>query len=277
MIKNKHINRAIDYILEHINEDITVNDIAAHCNFSKYHFSRMFKTETGESIYSFIKRIKMQQSAFKIKIEKNRSITDIGSDYGYSSSNYSSAFKKHYNTSPIKFRKSIMKKSLSNPIFKGSKIKFKSFEECEKMISIENLEDYEVIFERYKGSYSDLAKYWLEFTKKYEQYITKDTLFFERTYDDPSITDINKCLFDIYITVPKNYKNENTCIIEGGKYAIYHFKGYAPQIYSTFQSFFNVWLPQSGYKTDERHGFDIYRKIKFENMYMEIDMCFPIK
>ena len=90
MITNKLVNQSIDYIMQHLEEEITVEDVANHCHFSKFYFSRMFKQETGESVYAFIKRLKMDQSALRLKIEKEKSITDIGEGYGYSSSNYSS-------------------------------------------------------------------------------------------------------------------------------------------------------------------------------------------
>ncbi|MHC1722338.1 MAG: helix-turn-helix transcriptional regulator [Aminipila sp.] len=80
-----------------MDEEISIEDVANHCHFSKYYFSRVFKSETGESIYAFIKRLKMEQSAINLKIEKQKSITEIGFDYGYSPSNYSCAFKKHHN------------------------------------------------------------------------------------------------------------------------------------------------------------------------------------
>lgn len=87
IIRKALINKSIEYILQHIDEEISIEDVAKYCNFSKYHFSRMFKEETGVSIYSLIKRIKMDQSAVSLKIEKDKTITDIGVNYGYSSSN----------------------------------------------------------------------------------------------------------------------------------------------------------------------------------------------
>ena len=72
MIKNEVINEAISYIMEHITDEITVEDVAEHCHFSKFHFSRVFKEETGESVYAFIKRIKMEQSAFRLKVERQK-------------------------------------------------------------------------------------------------------------------------------------------------------------------------------------------------------------
>lgn len=105
MIKNELVSRGIDYIMQHIDEEISIEDVANYCHFSKFYYSRIFKAETGESIYSFIKRIKMEQSAINLKLEKEKSVTDIGFDYGYSSSNYSSAFKKHHNVSPAELRR----------------------------------------------------------------------------------------------------------------------------------------------------------------------------
>ena len=79
MITNESINRAIDYILLHI-EDVTLEEVASYCHFSKYYFCRLFKAQTGESVHSFIKRVRLEQSAFRLKVEQERSITEIGAD-----------------------------------------------------------------------------------------------------------------------------------------------------------------------------------------------------
>ena len=42
-IRRAVINQAISYIFDHIDEDITVDDVAHHCSYSKYHLTRMFK------------------------------------------------------------------------------------------------------------------------------------------------------------------------------------------------------------------------------------------
>ncbi len=50
---------------------------------------------TEEALYQFIKRVRLERSAFKLKIEKDKSITEIGENIGYFSTNYETAFKKH--------------------------------------------------------------------------------------------------------------------------------------------------------------------------------------
>ena len=119
MITNESINRAIDYILLHI-EDVTLEEVASYCHFSKYYFCRLFKAQTGESVHSFIKRV---------KVEQERSITEIGADYGYSASNYSTAFRQHYQVAPVAFRRSISGVSLKHPFFHREEWRVESFEE----------------------------------------------------------------------------------------------------------------------------------------------------
>ena len=277
MITNELVNQSIDYIMQHLDDEITIEDVANYCHFSKYYFSRIFKAETGESIYAFIKRLKMEQSALRLKIEKEKSITDIGFDYGYSPSNYSSVFKKHHNISPAEFRKGVNTSYVHHPLYPENPAKLKSFEECNKQISIQVLDDFFVIYERHLGNYIDLGNDWCTFTEKYTNYLTKDTLLIERSYDDPSITSVDQCLYDICMTVDKSCSLDNVTIIKGGKFAVYRFEGFIHEIFVAFQGIFNIWLPNGNYEIDERYGFDIYRAVDSEKMHVVMDLCIPIK
>jgi len=276
-ITNDAVNRGIEYIMRHLEDEISIDDVARHCNISKYHFSRVFRSQTGQSMYGFIKRLKMDQSALKLKIEKKKSITDIGLDYGYSSSNYSSAFKKHHAISPLEFRRLVNTSCVEHPFFEDVKASFLSFEEYDKEIRIEDLGDFPVIYERNIGNYIELGKKWCEFTEKYKEYLKEDTLLIERSYDDPSITDLDQCLYDICMTVEGNCPLENITTIEGGKFAVYRFSGSIPGIFTAFQGIFNVWLPDSGFQMDERYGLGIYRALDAEKMHVVMDLCIPVK
>lgn len=277
MIRNKAVNDAIDFIMQHINEDLSVDDIAAHCHFSKYYFSRLFRRETGESIYSFIKRIRVEQGAFRLKVEPDRTITDIGGEFGYSASNFSSVFRQRFLESPVNFRRNSYQNTLGHPFFHETKSKLESWEECSPKIRIEELPDFFVLFERRFGSYHRLSEDWNTFLHKYRDYITDQTIFLERTYDDPSITDTENCLYDICMSVHEDCGLENTCILQGGKCAVYPFCGLGKHIYAAYQTLLTVWLPNSGYELDERCGFDLYHRVDFETMYMELDICLPVR
>lgn len=301
MITNETINHAIDYILQHINEELSVDDVAAHCHFSKYYFSRMFKEATGESVYAFIRRLKLEQSAFRLKVEPDRTVTDIGCEFGYSPSNYSWMFRQRYQTNPVNFRRNVEQATVEHAFMHidtaGGNVAegtlsdihrgdspvpdrydgLERFEECDRKITIQNLPDYFVLYERRIGSYHDLSGQWSDFMEKYREFVTADTQFLERTFDDPVITNANGCLYDICMSVDRSVPLENTCIIKGGKCAVYPYKGLGKYIYAAYQTIFTVWLPRTPYELDYRSGFDIYHMVDSKSGYMELDICMPLK
>ena len=198
-IRSAVINKAINYIFDHIDEEITVDDVAHYCSYSRYHLTRMFKEETDEALYQFIKRIRLERSAWCLKVEKEKSITEIGEKYGYSSSNFATAFKKHLNLSPGDFRKTseqmVEKSSFSHGVT------LDTLDDAGKLITVENLDSFTVIYERKKGNYHELPQEWCRFIEKYEHLATEETLYMECTIDDPTITDEDHCMYDLCQTI----------------------------------------------------------------------------
>lgn len=279
-ILNAVINKAINYIFENIDEDITVDDVARHCSYSKYHLMRMFKEDTDEALYQFIKRVRLERSAWRLKVEKDKSITEIGADYGYSSSNFATAFKKHLNLSPAGFRKISEQMVEQSPFSHG--ISLDELEESEKLITVEQLNSFMVVYERKKGNYHNLPEEWCKFIKKYEHLSSENTLYIECTIDDPSITDEDRCMYELCQTISPDHPalKEDISIFthtfDGGKYAVYHFKGFPQFLFMVYQEVFCRWLSNTGNQLDERPILDIYRNVG-DDGYMEIDICFPLK
>lgn len=66
------------------------------------------------------------------------------------------------------------------------------------------LPDYVVLYERRVGRYHHLSRQWGDFIEKYQDSVTDKLLFFERTYDDPVITEMDGCLYDICRSVDRS-------------------------------------------------------------------------
>jgi len=277
MIKKELINQSIDYIVQHLGDDLSVEDVAGHFHFSKYYFCRSFKEVTGESVYEFIKRLKVDQSAVDIKLKKNKPITDIGTYYGYSPSNYSTVFKKQHNLSPAEFRKSVNADCAPNPFYPEGLSSFDSFDSYNDKVKIQKLPDLLVVYERMIGSYIELKERWYAFLDKYKDYIKADTLLLERFYHDPLITRHDRCICDICFTTDGSCSLDNITEIKGGKFAVFPYEGKIQDIFCTIQGVFSIWLPKSGYEMDERQGMNIYRMIDRENEYVMLDLYIPIK
>lgn len=279
-IRSAVINQAINYIFEHIDEEISVDDVAKHCAYSKYHLMRMFREDMDEALYQFIKRIRIERSAWRLKVEKDKSVTEIGIDYGYSASNFATAFKKHLNLSPTDFRKTSEQLVEQSSFSQG--ISLDDIEDSGKRITIEHLDPMLVVYERKKGNYHNLPAEWCEFIEKYSHLISEDTLYIECTIDDPSITHEDSCMYELCQTIASDHPalNEDpgilTHMFDGGTYAVYHFKGFPQFLFMVYQEVFCRWLSRTGNQLDERPILDIYRYVG-EDGYMEIDICFPIQ
>lgn len=276
MERKKLVNQSIDYIMQHLDEDLSLDSVAAHFFISKYYFSRIFKEETGESIYAFIKRCKVDQSAVDIKLNPARSITDIGLDYGYSSSNYSSVFRQHHHTSPTAFKQSIPTHSMPVPFTPGRVVQFKTAEEYAACIEIQEFDDFLVIYQRLIGNYVDIEKNWYRFLDQHNGFLRENTILLERFFNDPAITSSSQCICDLCMTVERDDGLDNVLRIRGGKWIVYHFDGEIRDIFADLQGIFSVWLPQSGYHMARPYGLNLYRRIDRDNHRVAMDLCIPI-
>ena len=276
-IEKTIINKAITYILYNLEEDISVDDVSSFCGVSKYHLNRIFRKETGEALYEFIKRNRIEHSAWRLKVEKDKSVTEICSDYGYSPSNYTTEFKKSLHISPSLFRKESEDRVHNCSLSRG--LTLDDMEKMENNITLETLPDMFVIYERKKGNYKNMPLEWCNFIDKYSYLKTDDTLYIECTLDDPSITDEDNCLYEICQTVEAKdprISNLSTSLFLGGKCAVYHYKDWPEFLYMVYQEIFCRWLKKTGYEMDSRPIIDIYRLVR-DDGYMEIDICFPLK
>lgn len=277
MDRKELVNQSIDYIMQHLDKDLSLDTVAAKFYISKYHFSRIFKAETGESLYSFVKRCKVDQSAIDMKLKPTKAITDIGLDYGYSSSNYSSVFKKHHDTSPTVFRQSIPTQSMPVPFAPERVVRFKTAEEYSDKIEIKEFDDFFVLYERFIGNYVDIEKNWYRFLDQYKAFLNEKTLLIERFFNDPAITSSSQCICDICMTAESDCALDNVMWLKGGKWIVYQFEGEIKDIFETLQGIFSVWLPGSGCSMAQRHGLNIYHNIDRHNHRVVMDLCIPIE
>jgi len=273
-INNEIVDKAIGYIYDNMNNSVTLEDVCRYCHISKYYFSRIFKEATGESVYAFIKRLKLEQTAFRMKAERARSITDIAEEYGYSSSNYSTAFRQQMSMSPVAYRKMLVEKVPGHPFVKDE-ISLGSFEDCKEKTEIVVLPEIRVLYERHIGRYNDMKKTWCEFTEKYSSYVNESTIFYECTYDDPTITSADTCVYDLCMSIGDDCELQNIKYLNGGRFLVYHFEGHVDELFAVYQTLFYVYFPKMNFEIDSRYGYDRY--YYFKDFSGKIDIHLPIK
>lgn len=100
------INKTEDFVERHLKDPIALCDLARHAHLSDFHFHRLFKTYTSETVNEFVTRFKLERAAIFLCLNPHLSVTAIAMEYGYNdSSSFSRSFKKQFGVSPLKFRK----------------------------------------------------------------------------------------------------------------------------------------------------------------------------
>ncbi|MBS6195515.1 MAG: response regulator [Clostridiales bacterium] len=98
------IQMAVQYIKEHYNENITINELAERYEMSPNYFSSMFKKEVQQSTVNYITEIRMEE-ARKLLERSQLSVVDIAKKVGYEDSQYFfRVFKKYTEMTPLRYR-----------------------------------------------------------------------------------------------------------------------------------------------------------------------------
>ncbi|RDY23308.1 helix-turn-helix domain-containing protein [Romboutsia maritimum] len=83
----------------------SVKELASYLNISIYKLQEEFKNITGDTVYEYIKKVRIEKSKYLLK-STEMSILEIANEIGYENpSKFSSLFKRYNNITPLKYRK----------------------------------------------------------------------------------------------------------------------------------------------------------------------------
>ncbi|WP_148449835.1 AraC family transcriptional regulator [Gorillibacterium timonense] len=99
------INRVMDYIEMHLPDALSLEELAEVAGFSKYHFHRMFHAYTGETLFDYIQRLRLEKSASLLLLNPGLTVTEVALEYGFSSSSvFARAFRACFGVSATQWR-----------------------------------------------------------------------------------------------------------------------------------------------------------------------------
>ena len=100
-----HHQRVNSYIERHISEQITVDDLAAELNLSKFYFLREFKKSVGITPYQYLLNTRLERSRAMLRSGEN-DISSIAFELGFNDqSHFTRSFKKAFGMTPGNFQK----------------------------------------------------------------------------------------------------------------------------------------------------------------------------
>lgn len=266
----RRIVKVMIYIEKNIDEELTMEQLAKIACYSPFHFHRIFQAIVGETIHKYVKRLRMQTAAGKLRYT-NRPITEIALDANFETpSAFTKAFKQFIGSSPKSYRalhtavNTMTQKIKELPMIKPDKIE-------------QSLPDLHLLFIRRHGKYTDSSRLaWQAMTSFIdENHLNRSTLrYFGISHDDPLVTNEEKLRYDAAILAPQGIKEKgeiSSQVLKGGKYAIFSHHGSYAGLEETFNKIFLKWLP------DAKETFDETRSVFCEYFHMEYTKTAPEK
>jgi AraC family transcriptional regulator len=99
--------KLMQYIDEHLAEDVSLSSLAELVHLSPYHFSRMFKQSFDAPPHRYITDRRIERAKSLLAARK-LSVTEIAIDVGFSeSSSFTSAFRKVTGETPTDYRRRV--------------------------------------------------------------------------------------------------------------------------------------------------------------------------
>lgn len=291
------INKVIDFTRLHLEREISLEELAEVSNFSKFHFSRIFKALTSLTPNDFVTKLKLGRAEFILINNFEIPISDIAYLVGYSSiSSFSKTFKKVHKMSPSEWRVQRKNSNIGQPAQKVDKYlapillnqKVKNME-CTKNsnLAIKELEDLPVVYVRNLSVHVHDSN---QFSKMFETLInwatpralvnfpiTKALTVYRSMPNSEGTVQADVCL-----SVSKEIDGEGIIgktVIKGGKYVVLHKEGTLDECFSAWDYLYNEWFPSSGYQPDDRGVYLDHLndpKTHPEGFHV-FDMCISIK
>ena len=99
------VNAAKEYILKHAAEDISLGEVAWHVGKGEEHLARVFKRETGQSVFDYVREIRVNE-AKTLLLNPALNLTQIAGRCGFHSLAYfSRTFRQQAGVSPSQYRR----------------------------------------------------------------------------------------------------------------------------------------------------------------------------
>ena len=284
----QQIEKAVNYILKNLNDDLSLETLAGIANYSPYHFQKLFKQLIGESPKQYIIKMRLETAAHYLIIDPYKSITEIAIDCGFSSpAVFSRAFKNYFGVSAELMRSMPYDERL---MICKSAYHYERLVKCTKKTGKNESNRTLAIEVKRMPSLSGICVN-TTFEGVYQiQQSLKEVVKLACSYDlfshHSKIIGIMYPHHNIYrafvsidpsVSVPLKLSKVE---LKSGKYATFKLEGCtqdAMDMAST--SFYKFWLPENGYKMADTYVFEIFSENPASKPYQEIEreICVPVE
>jgi AraC family transcriptional regulator len=289
------------HIQTHLKSDLNLELLAGRVGFSAYHFHRVFRQVLGEPVKEYVRRLRMERAAYRLKIS-DETVLQIAMDAGFKThESFTRAFQRQFGITPNEFRTNFLRSSRA----RKKQIQPKYMTEFDikdgsgllpnrstsLRVRLEHVRPLIVGFVRHVGPYdqlldqgSPMSLLWDELFAwgNANQLINEDSLLIGIPQDDPSITPSEKQRFDVCVQIPE-FRNPSGHIgcqtIAAGTFGVGRHYGAFDSLAETYMHIYDSLVTTGKNKLRSQTAFEVYShsrvkgdiRIHFTDVYLPVE------
>lgn len=283
----KELNQVMDYIEDHLTDDLSLEKISNYAGVSDYHFRTIFFYLSGMTLSEYIKNRRLSEAS--LDLLNGGKVTDIALKYGYQSMDgFTRAFKRWSGFLPSEvmkrgISKSFPKLSFTITVKGGCSMEFRieekpafylvgvskrvpmqfeginmeivklaesiTEEQKEEMHSLQSMEPYEIVNASYEADYHFL---------KEEGYLTH--------------------MIGVLTTEDQVSDRLDKVFVEACTWAVFPNEGPFPStLQETMAKTYSEWLPSSNYEVINAPSFSFTKMDKGKKDYAYSEIWIPVR
>lgn len=272
----KTINNAIEYMENHLTDDITLGNIAESVHISVFHFQRAFSMMAGISPAEYLRKRRLSQAGAELANGNGR-IIDIALKYEYDSpESFTKAFSRFHGFSPMQVRKGSLLKYMNRYTIRitidgGSIMEYK-IEKWEAMDLLVHTKTFHA-----ETSEKEIPAFWDEYysNEKYRNIPGYLGICAQKKTESTKFQYGIGCNASDVKGIPEGFE-----IIHIPKYswAVFRCVGPSPEaIQSMWDKIYNEWLPISEYELIPEYCIENYLPGNPTAEDYVSEICIPVK
>jgi AraC family transcriptional regulator len=286
----QRINRVIDYLRGNLDRQVKLKELAKVACFSEFHFHRIFRAVSGETINNFTNRLRLEKAARHLRFS-DRSLTDIALDCGFSSSaTFSRAFRSGYDTSPSQFRKSgeIKKSKICKELRTGQEYVLPMSAEEKRSafpVRLIDVPERQVAYIRITNAFDwdrllAVFKTMIEWAKS--QDIFSQGILFGMTVDDPDVTPKHLYRYEVCLASSLPFEcmeGMSKLKMPAMRYAATQISGDIRKVATAWDYLVRSWLIKSAYEPEHAPALEIFldKENATDWSHFELELCLPVR
>ena len=296
----RRVNRVVDYIERNPAQELSLEGLARLASFSPYHFHRVFRVVTGETLFGFSQRLRIEKGARTLIASRDKSVLETAQACGFASAaTFARAFKAHFGMNATEWRAGghrrwhvRIDRKPGNVLSKASKASRPGGGDTvgramidEGKIRIRKLPSYRVAYMRHVGPYGPkgIPQLWRRLARWRiaQEFDGAAAIVLGVVYDDPRIAASHTCRYDACVVVPRDFpgsEHVNVTCPASGSYAVCEFNGTAADIPEAWDRTFGEWLPDSGFEPDDKPCIELFgSSVPDPPRSFSCELCLPVR